>query len=1189
MKIPLENKIQSLARRARRLQMIYAVSWSIIFLATAFFSLGLIDYLVRFQDPGLRVICSTALCLVVGACVFHFAIPIYHYQLSSLQVALQIERRHPELLDRLSSAVHFLQQPAEDILTGSAALQRVVIAEASGAIEQIDLQACLDPTRSRRAGYLACATVIVLTGIFVTAPAMSALAAKRLLLPWNQVDWPRQHELEFFQPPQKMILGEDFVVELRDAKTDLPAVVEMHYWFEGESQFKAEIVNPQGTRMITGINNVTRPFRFRAVGGDDHSMNWLSVELLEPPQLTSFTATVFPPSYMKLPPRTVGTTFKAWEGSHLHFEGQCSKAISEVFLQADPKDAVLDVEFQLSDDGHLISINDDAKHPWQLSQTGSYWLELIDRDGILSPLEPRFEIHIEHDEPPSISLSAPTDQTFVTPNAQVRIRAIIKDDLAIDSVQLKLLLSDDNTTEEHTVELYRTSLRKPEQRQSVSSNGKMLSIDHLWDLTEYPMLHPGMELELTVIAQDSKPQTGASGKRLLHCISPAQLQDQITQQQTTILSHLVHILRVQQQTRNQTSELKIQVEETNALRTTDFDQLQSAELTQRHVIDLLADQTDGVEIQLLGILATMQRNRLDSPELGRQMESVLKIIQALGHKALPDADRLLVNALKTAQATGSSRLQETVTALHRDFLPLLEAVIATQDAAIIKLESLLAELQTWDDYRRFFRDISRLHKEQKQLYHQTNELSLATLAKTVDELTPQQRADLKRLALQQAKLSRNYNRIRGQMDSMQTTLSATNPLAAETLQDALMLGQQMALGGQMRSSGQALKQNKIGQAAQQQSMVVDGLKSMLEILANRREDELTRQQKQLSEVSGELAILQEKQSRLGDSFLDTQQISDAEQQTLATQELSQQQRQLAEQTEHLSQHLQRLEAKSAAALLEIASQYLQRGSESAAEGQIEQTIASIREGEHQLTKAAKELRHRLQQIEQDLGDEQAKQLAQAVRNLAQRQQRLLLRTREIDKTRDNPHDNLSRIQISTVHELLMEQRSLARELTVLVESIAKSEAFKLKFANAAHSMREATSQLEIPEVGLICQQHEARAQKQLLEILQVLTWASDTTKNNVPQPQNQTSLQKQQNNDLNNETLRLAEMQLVKLMQEEILERTTALKILLKDSNDLTEDQQLEIRQLSVEQGRLAEILLDLIQAKKKKEPAETR
>ena len=138
-------------------------------------------------------------------------------------------------------------------------------------------------------------------------------------------------------------------------------------------------------------------------------------------------------------------------------------------------------------------------------------------------------------------------------------------------------------------------------------------------------------------------------------------------------------------------------------------------------------------------------------------------------------------------------------------------------------------------------------------------------------------------------------------------------------------------------------------------------------------------------------------------------------------------------------------------------------------------------------------------------------------------------------------------------------------------------------------MREATSQLEIPEVGLICQQHEARAQKQLLEILQVLTWASDTTKNNVPQPQNQTSLQKQQNNDLNNETLRLAEMQLVKLMQEEILERTTALKILLKDSTDLTEDQQLEIRRLSVEQGRLAEILLDLIQAKKKKEPAETR
>ena len=63
---PLERKIDTLRTRVRRLVAVHGVSWVIAAVLATVIVAGLADYLIRFQDPGLRVICSSAVLAALG-------------------------------------------------------------------------------------------------------------------------------------------------------------------------------------------------------------------------------------------------------------------------------------------------------------------------------------------------------------------------------------------------------------------------------------------------------------------------------------------------------------------------------------------------------------------------------------------------------------------------------------------------------------------------------------------------------------------------------------------------------------------------------------------------------------------------------------------------------------------------------------------------------------------------------------------------------------------------------------------------------------------------------------------------------------------------------------------------------------------------------------------------------------------
>ena len=106
---------------------------------------------------------------------------------------------------------------------------------------------------------------------------------------------------------------------------------------------------------------------------------------------------------------------------------------------------------------------------------------------------------------------------------------------------------------------------------------------------------------------------------------------------------------MQQAGREQIEGLRIRLQELKHFEQPDLDRLRAAELNQRQVNNLLTSTGEGVPMHVLAILADLENNRLDTPDLVRRMQDILAELDRVGREHLPEIGRELTSAIKTAE------------------------------------------------------------------------------------------------------------------------------------------------------------------------------------------------------------------------------------------------------------------------------------------------------------------------------------------------------------------------------------------------------------------------------------------------------------------------------------------------------------------------------------------------------------
>jgi hypothetical protein len=219
----------------------------------------------------------------------------------------------------------------------------------------------------------------------------------------------------------------------------------------------------------------------------------------------------------------------------------------------------------------------------------------------------------------------------------------------------------------------------------------------------------------------------------------------------------------------------------------------------------------------------------------------------------------------------------------------------------------------------------------------------------------------------------------------------------------------------------------------------------------------------------------------------------------------------------------------------------------------------------------------LAQTEADLAEEQMARLEDHLKALVDAEQKLLEETRHYADVKRSQGE-FSRAQAISVGDLAKQQQALEQETSALAAKLTGTPVFRAAFEQASRRMQRAAMLLDDRQTGEPTQQAEHQA-------IDLLTHALDALK---PSPNNQPpealpneqvgqgDQAGQQNANAADATQVLAELKLLKWMQDDVNQRTKALDEAYRDAAELPPDAMREYQELSQQQGVIAELTLKL-------------
>ncbi len=295
-----------------------------------------------------------------------------------------------------------------------------------------------------------------------------------------------------------------------------------------------------------------------------------------------------------------------------------------------------------------------------------------------------------------------------------------------------------------------------------------------------------------------------------------------------------HALAMEQSCRQQVASLGGKLAGPGQIGPADVDSLRVAQHNQTDVEQAITSRRDGVPMHIFALLADLENNHVASDDARQRLSTLLTNIDQIERRHLPPAARELLSAVKIAQV--AIERQGRAGRLDAALATALAAVGKQQDAVIASLEQMLGQLAKADDDRRFLREMAQLLRRQQQLAQRTAEVGRRTLAQELRDLVPHDRDDLTAAAAEQLELARLVDRVLQEIEQAESDRTQPDAAAAATLADALALAHRLAVGVQMRTVGQQIEANHIGQAAAGQKQIVGDLHDVLDAMAARRRD-----------------------------------------------------------------------------------------------------------------------------------------------------------------------------------------------------------------------------------------------------------------------------------------------------------------------------------------------------------------
>ena len=368
---------------------------------------------------------------VIGAAgylLYRYLIQPLRVKLTPHDVALNVERKHRDLEDRLVSALQFGEMETEDPIE-SHLLQRLVT-DAVQRTEGINFKATVDKSKKHKHIGIAVAALAGCALLALIFPAELNTSLNRLLSPWEKTEPVFTTKLTVEPGNARILRGRSLAINLE--VTGKAADKARLVYTKGDSTAEAEpqrqeidMMRIEGEKRKFGyeIFNINENMEYYVAANETESERY-TVEVFDMPKLTAIEVAYAYPEYTQLKPiiQQGEGNIRAVAGSQAEVRITTNKAIQSATLTVDAQDSTP----MLISDGRTLTTTLDVLN------NGKYTVKLLCVDGFNNQTPIEYTITAILDEPPEIVIKEPGRDTKATKLEEVKVLAEATDDYGVE-------------------------------------------------------------------------------------------------------------------------------------------------------------------------------------------------------------------------------------------------------------------------------------------------------------------------------------------------------------------------------------------------------------------------------------------------------------------------------------------------------------------------------------------------------------------------------------------------------------------------------------------------------------------------------------------------------------------------------------------------------------------------------------
>ena len=409
---------------------------------------------------------------VIGYLLYKYLVQPLRASLTLRDVALNVEGNHPNLEDRLVSAIEFGDRESADPIEAHM-LQRL-LEDTIERVKGINFKATIDHSRTRKHVGIAALVVVGCAILSLLFPTEIHTSLLRVLVPWEKTDPILTTKLAVEPGNARILRGkslpihvtvtgksaEKAVLTYRDIGAQQPSTSEVK---KDEQQPKTMInmlQNPDDKRGFAyEIFNIDADMEYYVVANEAISERY-TVEVFEMPKVTEISVAYTYPDYTGLKPvvQTGTGNIHAVVGTQAEIRLTTNKAIQTASIAISSQPSAVGQEPSGTGENVRNSDNDlpraDNQQPIAINgntltttidvvENGSYAIQLLCIDGFNNEIPIEYTIKAIPDAIPEVVIKEPGRDVKVTKLDEVEIIAEATDDYGVAELKLMYRVGSD--------------------------------------------------------------------------------------------------------------------------------------------------------------------------------------------------------------------------------------------------------------------------------------------------------------------------------------------------------------------------------------------------------------------------------------------------------------------------------------------------------------------------------------------------------------------------------------------------------------------------------------------------------------------------------------------------------------------------------------------------------------------------